>query len=254
MSYFVTLGIVLFAYVNVWFIVSLIKKRNDVADIAWGIGFVVLTWTSFFISGESGQRGVLVGILVCVWGLRLAFHIHTRNAGKSEDYRYAAWRKAWGDRFFVRSYGQVFLLQGLLLFVVALPILVINKREGPAIGLLDVAGVAVWLFGFVFETVGDAQLARFIADPANKGRLIQSGLWRYTRHPNYFGEVTLWWGLWLIALSVPFGWLAVIGPITITFLILKVSGIPMLEDKMEKNPDFAEYKERTSEFFPWFAK
>jgi len=254
MSYFVTLGIVLFAYINLWFIISLIKKRNDVADIAWGIGFVVLTWTSFFISGESGQRGVLVGILVSVWGLRLAWHIHTRNAGKAEDYRYAAWRKAWGKWFLLRSYGQVFLLQCLLLFVVALPILLINKSAGPAIGLLDVVGVAVWLFGFIFETVGDAQLAKFIADPTNKGRLIQSGLWRYTRHPNYFGEVTLWWGVWLIALSVPFGWLAVIGPITITFLILKVSGIPMLEDKMEKNPDFAEYKERTSGFFPWFAK
>jgi steroid 5-alpha reductase family enzyme len=250
MNYFVNLGIVLFAYLNVWFIISLIKKRNDVADIAWGIGFVILAWTSFVISGESGSRGILVGALVSIWGLRLALHIHIRNTGRAEDYRYAAWREAWGEWFYLRSYAQIYLLQGILLFVVALPILLINKSAGSAIGLLDVAGVAIWLFGFVFETVGDAQLLKFMHEPANKGRLMQSGLWRYTRHPNYFGEVTQWWGIWLIALSVPNGWITVIGPLTITILILKVSGIPMLERKMEKNPEFAEYKLGTSAFFP----
>ena len=250
MSYFVTLALVLFAYMSLWFVASLLKKRNDVADVAWGLGFVLMTWASFFLSGDSGTRGILVGALVSIWGLRLAWHIHTRNKGKAEDYRYQAWRKEWGKWFYIRSYFQVYLLQGVFLFLIVLPVLLINKSAGAQLGILDFVGVAVWLVGFYFEAVGDAQLARFIKNPANKGRLMQSGLWAYTRHPNYFGEVMQWWGIWLVALSVPSGWLSIIGPITITFLILKVSGIPMLEKKMEENPDFAEYKRKTSVFIP----
>jgi len=250
MSYYLTLVLILFAYMSLWFVFSLLKKRNDVADVAWGGGFVLMTWASYFISDSSGIRGVLVGILVSVWGLRLAWHIHTRNMGKQEDYRYLAWRKEWGKWFYIRSFFQVYLLQGTFLFLISLPVLLINKDSGDGLGLLDIFGIAVWLFGFYFESVGDAQLARFIKNPANKGKLMQSGLWAYTRHPNYFGEVAQWWGIWLLALSVPNGWLGIIGPITITFLILKVSGIPMLEKKMEENPEFAEYKRRVSVFIP----
>jgi steroid 5-alpha reductase family enzyme len=250
MNYFAALAIVLFVYVNLWFAVSLVKKRNDVADIAWGLGFTLLAWTAFFISDDAGTRALLVGILVTVWGLRLALHIGKRNAGKPEDYRYAAWRAAWGKWSYLRSYLQVYLLQGFLLYVVALPVLFVNRGEGKELGLSDLAGALVWLVGFLFEAVGDAQLAKFSGDPANKGKLMRSGLWRYTRHPNYFGEVTQWWGIWLIALSAPHGWMSVIGPLTITLLILKVSGIPMLERKMEQNPEFAEYKLTTSAFFP----
>jgi steroid 5-alpha reductase family enzyme len=233
-----------------WFLVSLIKKRNDVADVAWGLGFVLMTWVSFFISADSGTRGLLVGTLVSIWGLRLAWHIHARNKGKAEDYRYLAWRNEWGKWFYIRSYLQVYLLQGLFLFLIVSPVLVVNKNAGSSLSILDIVAVAVWLTGFYFESVGDAQLARFIKDPANKGKLMQSGLWAYTRHPNYFGEVTQWWGIWLFALSLPNGWMSVVGPLTITFLILKVSGIPLLEKKMEENPDFAEYKRRTSVFIP----
>lgn len=250
MNYYLTLGVVLFVYMTLWFVVSLIKKRNDVADTAWGLGFVLLAWTSFFLSDDSGMRGILVGALVSIWGLRLAWHIHRRNKGKAEDYRYLAWRQEWGNWFYPRSYLQVYLLQGALLFLIVLPVLMINKNAGSALGLLDLVGALVWLVGFYFESVGDAQLARFIKDPANKGKLMQSGLWAYTRHPNYFGEVTQWWGIWLIALSVPNGAFAIIGPLTITFLILKVSGIPMLEKKMSEHPDFAEYKRRVSMFVP----
>lgn len=235
---------------SLWFVVSLIKKRNDVADIAWGLGFVLLASVSYFISEASGVRGILVGILVSIWGLRLAWHIHARNKGKAEDYRYLAWRKEWGKWFYIRSYFQVYLLQGALLFLIILPVLIINKSIGGGLGLLDVFGFVVWIIGFYFESVGDAQLARFIKDPSSKGKIMQSGLWAYTRHPNYFGEVTQWWGIWLIALSVPNGWLGIIGPVTITFLILKVSGIPMLEKKMKENPEFADYKQRVSVFIP----
>ena len=241
---------VLFVYMTTWFVVSLIKKRNDVADVAWGMGFVLLAWTSFFLSDDAGLRGLIVSVLVSIWGVRLAWHIHTRNKGKAEDYRYLAWRTEWGKWFYPRSYVQVYLLQGILLFLVAFPVLLINQNGEVALRWLDFVGIAIWLFGFCFEVVGDAQLRRFIANPANKGKLMQNGLWAYTRHPNYFGEVTQWWGVWLLALSVPNGWLGVIGPLTISFLILKISGVPMLEKKMAENPEFAEYKRRVSMFFP----
>lgn len=254
MSYYLTLILVLFVYMSLWFVVSLIKERNDVADVAWGLGFVLMAWTSFFLSGDSGTRGLLVGILVSIWGLRLAWHIHRRNKGKAEDYRYLAWRKQWGTWFYPCSYVQVYLLQGMFLFLIVMPVLLINKSAETVLGILDILGVAVWLFGFYFESVGDAQLVRFIKNPDNKGKLMQSGLWAYTRHPNYFGEVTQWWGIWLVALSVPSGVFAIIGPLTITFLILKVSGIPMLEKKMADHPDFAEYKHRVSMFFPLLPK
>jgi len=250
MSYYLTLILLLFVYMNLWFVFSVIKKRNDVADVAWGLGFVIIVWTSFFLSGLSGTRGLLVCILVSVWGLRLAWHIYRRNKNKTEDYRYLSWRKEWGKWFYVRSYLQVYLLQGFLLFLVVLPVLIINMSSNSAICWLDFVGLTIWLIGFYFESVGDAQLARFIKNPMNKGKIMQSGLWAYTRHPNYFGEVTQWWGLWLIALTVPVGWFGVVGPVTITFLILKVSGIPMLEKKMEENTGFADYKRRVSKFIP----
>ena len=250
MSYFVTLGIILFLYMNFWFVVSLLMKRNDVADVAWGLGFVLLAWVSLFISETNSILGIIVTLFVTVWGLRLAWHVHSRNKGKTEDYRYLAWRKQWGKWFYMRSYAQVYMLQGTLLFLIALPVLVINNNLGGDVNILAMLGIVVWIIGFFFEVVGDSQLARFIKNKDNQGKLMTTGLWRYTRHPNYFGEVTLWWGIWLIALSVSGGWLGIIGPITITFLILKVSGIPMLEKKMEENPDFAEYKSKTSVFIP----
>lgn len=252
MNYYITLSLILFTYMNLWFVISCIKKRNDVADVAWGLGFVLMTWWSFFLSSTSDARGLLVGILVSIWGLRLAWHIHNRHKGRPEDYRYFTWRTEWGKWFYLRSYLQVYILQGILLFVIVLPVLLMNNNTGASLGWLDITGVTVWLFGFYFEAVGDAQLARFVKDPAHKGKLMQSGLWVYTRHPNYFGEVVQWWGIWLIAISSLglSGWFSIIGPLTITFLILKVSGIPMLEKKMEKNPEFIEYKRKVSIFFP----
>lgn len=254
MNYYLTVALSIFVYMSLWFGISLIKKRNDVADEAWGLGFVCLAWVSFIISDTSGPRGLLVGILVSVWGLRLAWHIHARHKGKPEDYRYRAWREQWGKWFYLRSYAQVYLFQGVLLLLVVMPVLIINYSVGPALGWLDFIGGAVWLVGFLFESVGDAQLSRFVKNPVNKGKLMQSGLWRNSRHPNYFGEVTLWWGIWLIALSAPFGLLGIIGPLTITILILKVSGIAMLEKKMAKKPEFASYKQQTSKFIPWPKK
>lgn len=241
---------ILFVFVNIWFVISLITKRNDVADIAWGLGFILLTWCSFFIAAKYGTRGILTGLLISIWGIRLAWHIHTRNKGKDEDYRYLAWRKQWGKWFLLRSYFQVFILQGFFLYLIISPVLRINKSEDTPLIWLDILGLTIWLIGFYFEAVGDAQLVRFKKNAANKGKLLQDGLWAYTRHPNYFGEVVQWWGIGIIAVSVKDGWMGMIGPLTITFLILKVSGIPMLEKNMESHPDFKNYKEKTNAFFP----
>lgn len=250
MSYYLVLAITLCAFVHVWFILSLIAKRNDVADIAWGLGFILLTWTSFFIADIKGTRSVITALLVSVWGIRLAWHIHARNKGKGEDYRYLAWRNEWGKWFLVRSYFQVFILQGAFLYIIVLPVLLINKSVDTPIIWLDMLGIAIWMIGFYFEAVGDAQLIRFKNNPNNKGKLLQEGLWSLTRHPNYFGEVVQWWGIGIIALAVQGGWMGIIGPITITYLIIKVSGIPMLESNMKSHPDFEKYSQQTNVFFP----
>jgi len=250
MSYFLLLVLVLFLHINFWFIISLIKKRNDIADTAWGLGFVLLAWVSFFKAGYKNPIGFLISSLVTIWGLRLSWHIYNRNKQKTEDSRYLGWRKAWGDWFYLRSYAQIYLLQGCFLYCIALSVLVINNSPKLSMDILTLCGLGIWALGFLCEAISDWQLAQFINDPNNKGRLMTSGLWAYSRHPNYFGEVTQWWGIWVVTLQTPHAWLAIISPLTITFLILKISGIPLLEKSMEGHPDFPAYKKRVSMFIP----
>lgn len=248
MSLFVIAGILLFIYMSGWFVISLLKKRNDVADIAWGIGFILLAWFSYFYAGHSGIRGLAGCIMVSIWGIRLSGYIFQRNRGKSEDFRYQAWRNAWGNLFYIRSYFQVYLLQGLFLYLISLPILFINGSVATPFTFTDYAGILIWVTGFLIEAIADAQLAKFIRLPLNKGKIMQTGLWQYSRHPNYFGEVVLWWGIGITGLGVPGGWIGLAGSLTITLLILFVSGVPMLEKKYEGREDFEEYKKRTSRF------
>lgn len=250
-----------FVYMNLWFVASLLRRRADIVDVAWGGGFMVIALGVFAMRlwlGDTGPwlgRPLLVLGLVLLWGGRLAWHIGRRNlAKKEEDFRYRQWREEWGKTFVWRSYLQVFLLQGFILLAVSGSVLLIEAFPQGPLGWLDGLGLLLWGLGFGFEAVGDAQLAQFKQDPANKGKIIQSGLWRYTRHPNYFGEVTLWWGLYLLALSVPYGAWSILAPLTISFFILKVSGIPMLEAKYAGRPDFEAYKARTNAFFPWFPR
>ncbi len=251
MSIYFLLGVILFFYMCFWYFIAILKKRNDVADIAWGLGFVLLVWISFYFSGFS-LIALIVNIFVTIWGVRLATHIYLRNRNKGEDPRYLVWRQEW-KYFYLRSFFQVFMLQGLL-FLIVYPVIYINTNAGINFNYSYLFGILVWIFGFVFESVGDKQLANFIKDPNNKGLIMDKGLWRYTRHPNYFGEVTMWWGIFLVALFLPNGIYTIFGPLTITFLILFVSGVPMLEKKYEGNLDFEDYKKRTSRFIPWFPK
>jgi steroid 5-alpha reductase family enzyme len=241
---------VIMAYMAVWFCLGQALRRNDVADIAWGIGFIVTAVSAMVFTENVTPRGLLITCIVVLWGVRLSSHVFLRNLGKQEDPRYRKWRKDWGKHAVIRAFFQVFLLQGVLIIIISLPVTIAITAERSPLSLLDILGVCIWFVGFAFETVGDCQLMRYKRNPANQGKIMTQGLWRYTRHPNYFGEVALWWGVYLIAVSVPLGWATILGPITITCLILKVSGIPLLEERYKDNPEFQMYKRRTSAFFP----
>lgn len=254
-------------FMSLFYLYSLVIRRADIADSIWGIGFIGVAWLNVYFFSMT-PRSVLLAALVTLWGLRLATHVFMRNHAKTkgeahakgEDFRYVKWREEWGRTFWWRSYLQIFLLQGVLMWLICMPIMLAAADSEGAISWLTVIGVLTWVKGFVYEALGDYQLSRFIANPANKGKIMTQGLWSLTRHPNYFGEVTQWWGIYIVALPASvalWGWLSVvalIGPLTITFLILKVSGIPMLEKKYEGNADFEAYKKRTNAFFPWFPK
>lgn len=243
-----------FAFMSLVFVLAWIKKDNSIVDIAWGIGFMMVSVLTYALQPVVTARHILITVLIILWGTRLAAHIAIRKKGKAEDFRYAKWRKEWGKWFYIRSYFQIYMLQGILLLIIAYPVMLINHSERRGIGFFDILGTILWLTGFFFEAVGDFQLSRFKTKPENKGKIITHGLWKYTRHPNYFGETAMWWGIFLIALSVKNGWTAIVSPLAITFLLLKVSGIPMLEKKYAGNREFERYAEKTNAFFPWFPK
>lgn len=242
-------ALLIFTYVTLWFIVSLIKKRNDVADIAWGLGFIVIC-LGLLVTQPLTPISALVYGLVTLWGVRLAVHIGLRSTGKAEDFRYKKWREEWGKYFLIRSYLQVYILQGFFMLLIALPIVIAGIAPPQYIGTFTVIGGVIWSIGFAFEAIGDYQLSVFIKNKRDKNDIMQTGLWRYTRHPNYFGEVLLWWGIFIITLPLQNGFWGIISPLTITFLLLYVSGIPMLEAKYKGNAAFEAYKRRTSAFFP----
>ncbi|MEE4253588.1 MAG: DUF1295 domain-containing protein [Desulfuromusa sp.] len=255
MNLFLLSGFLLFCFMTTVFLLAMKLQDNSIVDIAYGLGFVLIGWSTYLLYGSGQPRQLLLLLLVSVWGLRLATHIGLRKRSEQgEDSRYRQWRESWGKTFVWRSFLQIFMLQGTIIFLVSLPILLVINRPGGELGALDLLGLLIWLIGFIFEAIGDWQLLRFKQNSTNRGKIIQTGLWRYTRHPNYFGEATLWWGIMMIALNSPGGWLAVISPLLINFLLLKVSGIPMLESKYQGNAEFAAYKNRTNAFFPWMPK
>lgn len=235
-------------YMLGWFLVALIVKRFDIVDIAWGLGFILVAWTMYLRLPAPAPSYLLVCILTTLWGVRLSGHIFFRNRAKQEDFRYAHWRREWGKWANLRALFQVFLLQGVCMFIISFATLTI-ALTGPIIDMFTYAGVIVWAIGFFFESVGDFQLGQFLQTNTN-GAVMQSGLWQYTRHPNYFGEVAQWWGIWIQSIGPTIAVLGIISPITITILILGVSGIPMLEKKYEGNPSYQAYKKRVSAFFP----
>lgn len=250
MDLILELALVIFVYMIALFLLAWAVEDNSIVDIAWGPGFVLVAWLSMLWGTGALTRPVIVTSLVTVWGARLAAHIFFRNRGEGEDFRYAAWREEW-SWFRLRSFFQVFMLQGFFMLVIAWEVILVNTRSGPGLTWLDGVGGMVWLTGFIFQAVGDAQLTRFKADPSSEGAILDKGLWRYTRHPNYFGEAVMWWGLFLFALNVPGGWMGVVSPLVITGLLLRVSGVTMLEkDIGDRRPGYRDYVQRTSAFFP----
>lgn len=236
------------------FLLALRRRDNGIVDVTYGLAFALAASASFALSPRHHPRQVLLLVLVSIWGLRLAAHLTGRKRGQPEDFRYRAWRESWGRFFLLRSLLQIYLLQGAVILVVLTPVLLVQRDPGGDLGWLDLAGAAVWAFGFLFEAVADAQLLAFKREPSHRGRFIRHGLWRLSRHPNYFGEAVLWWGVFLIGLSAPGGALGVVGPLTIGLLLLFVSGIPMLERKWAGDPEFEAYRRATSAFVPWFPK
>jgi steroid 5-alpha reductase family enzyme len=252
--YLTVLGLILALMVLLW-LLSLRLSNSSIVDIFWGTGFVITSWVSFALTpGGFLPRKLLICTLVTVWGLRLSIHILLRNWGKPEDFRYQKWRKEAGGQWWWRSFFKVFLLQGVLLWLISAPLLAAQLvPQAAAWPYLDIFGALVWLAGFFFEAAGDFQLARFKANPANRGKVLDHGVWRYTRHPNYFGDSAQWWGFFLVAASAG-GWWTVFSPILMTFFLLQVSGVALLEKTLETRPGYSDYIARTSAFFPWFPR
>jgi len=235
---------------TVLWVFSVARRDASIVDPWWSMAFLLVTGNTIGRTGLTPAKGLLL-LMVAAWAVRLWLHLLLRSRGKPEDPRYAAFRQRFGpERYWWVSFFQVFVLQGLLVLVISAPLQLAGSARPPDdIGLLDLAGLAVFLVGVVIEIVADAQLQAFRKDPARRGAVLDTGLWRYSRHPNYFGEAVLWWGFWLCALSEPWGWASVLGPALMTYLLLKVSGVAMLDAHLVgTKPGYAEYIRRTSAF------
>lgn len=242
-------GVLLFSYMSLWSLAAIAKKRADFADIAWGPGFMLVAWTSLIL-GQTTVDGLIVNILVTAWAIRLAFHIYLRNRKRDEDFRYQTLKLKWGKNFNFKLFTEVFLLQGCILYVVALPIIWIHTHPQVLPKQILWIALPLWLIGFLLETIADLQLTFFKKDPSNKGKLLTVGLWGYVRHPNYLGELMQWWAIWFMAAFLPFGWALVISPLLLTFLIVNVSGVKPLEEKFQKHTEFKMYLENTPSLIP----
>ncbi len=255
---------VLLVSLFVLWLISLKTRDASIIDIFWGFGFVLVALVCLFLAPEHTPYIMLLAALPILWGLRLTLYLAKRNLGHGEDYRYVAMRErsglsemAWRKRAFF----SIFLGQGFLILIISAPIWVATATGLETdIGTLAIVGAVIWLTGFLFEAIGDAQLAAFKrkhADydgPYADKPVLDTGLWKYTRHPNYFGNSLIWWGIWLVACAAPAGWVTVFSPIIMTILLVRVSGKDLLERKMKTRKAYADYVRRTSGFIPWFPK
>jgi len=261
-------ALALFIYILVAFLVGTIKKNNAIMDIFYGPAYFVVAFTSLYFYSVLNEtfliRQLIVTVLVLLWAIRLSTYVFIRNRGKPEDRRYAAMRERWkksGKSVALKSLTKIYLFQGLVVFIVVFSVLWINIIESPQVdNLLDFTGLTlwigtlIWIIGFYFETVGDYQLYKFLNNPNRTKKVMDEGLWKYTQHPNYFGETTMWWGIFVIALGVHWGFITIFAPAYITFQIINVSGVRLLNKIHEGDDEFSEYKRRTSTFIPWFHK
>ncbi len=240
---------------TILWLISIKIKNVSIVDLFWGFGFVVASVVYFLTTEGTEIRKILIMTMVSIWGLRLSIYLAWRNLGKGEDFRYQKFRKDFGEnRYWWYSFFSVFLLQGVLMWLISAPLLGAQFYAGSEPGILDFIGVAIWVTGFVFEAGGDFQLARFKANPSNKGKVLDTGFWRYTRHPNYFGDAAVWFGYGLICLSAG-SYIPILGSVLMTALIIKVSGVALLEKTLkDTKPAYKEYVRKTNAFIPWFPK
>jgi steroid 5-alpha reductase family enzyme len=253
--YFQAFLVIMFLMTLLWML-SVLLKNVSIVDLFWGLGFVVTSTFYFFKTGGVEPRKIIISVMVFVWGCRLSGYLAWRNIGKGEDFRYTQFRKKYGEtRYWWISFFQTFLLQGVLMWLISAPLLGAQffGKNNP-MGVLDFIGIGLWIIGLSFEAGSDLQLSRFKADTKNKGKVLNKGFWRYTRHPNYFGDSAVWWGYGFICLSAG-SYFPVLGSVLMTALIIKVSGVALLEKSLkEQKPDYKEYIENTSAFLPWFPK
>lgn len=247
---------VIFILVTILWFISVLIKNASIVDLFWGMGFVISNLVYFYLHGEVFSRNMILLVLVSIWGLRLSGYLAIRNIGKGEDFRYQEFRRKYGaNRYWWVSYFQTFLLQGVLIMIVSLPLLAAqyNTTSNNLIWL-DYVAIVFYIIGLTFEAGGDYQLAKFKKNPANKGKVLNTGLWKYTRHPNYFGDSAVWWSFGLFSIAAGNYW-AFIGSIIMTLLLIKVSGVALLEKTLKSNkPQYAEYIKNTNSFLPWFPK
>ena len=256
MTLFFQASLLIWILVTLLWMWSVIIKNVSIVDFFWGFAFVVVNAFYVFMSGELSERKILILILVSIWGLRLSIYLAIRNIGKEEDFRYQEFRRNYGvKRYWWFSYFQTFLLQGILIMIVSLSLLGIsNNNQSGKLNIIDYLGILIWLIGFTFEAGGDFQLSRFKKDSKNKGKVLNTGFWKYTRHPNYFGDSAVWWAYALFSIAAGSYW-QIIGSILMTLLIIKVSGVALLEKTLNKSkPQYEDYIQKTSSFFPWFPK
>jgi len=260
--YLVNAGLVLGLMLLIW-AVSVLLRNVSIVDLVWGLGFVAIAWATLSVRWHresptqlfESPSVWLLPLCTTVWGVRLSGYLAWRNHGQGEDKRYAAMRERRREAFWWRSLYVVFLLQGVVMWIVSLPIQVGIGQAQPGWSLLHLLGIAMWALGLTFETLGDWQLARFKQDPDNRGRVLDRGLWRYTRHPNYFGDFCVWWGLYSLAAANGVAVWTVFSPAVMTLLLMRVSGVSLLEKSLSREkPDYAEYVRRTNAFFPWFPQ
>jgi len=247
---------VLLTLMAVLWAVSVFVKDASIVDSVWGLTFFVQALTFTVVASDISIRSGIVLGLVGLWSVRLSWHIFSRNHGNGEDYRYKAMREEHGtSKFWWYSFFSVFMLQGVLSIIVAAPLLFVISDSGSEFAMLDVIACILFAVGFYFEAIGDLQLLRFKKDPANKGKLLTTGLWSLTRHPNYFGDIVMWWSLFIFALSADAGWISFYGPLVMTLFIYNISGVKLLEkDLIKKKPDYEEYIKSTPAFVPKISK
>lgn len=250
-------ALVIFIYMSLWALWSIWKKRSDMADQAWGLGFVLVAILQFLFSGSRGNLLIIL-FLVSIWGWRLFWHINRRQIKSEEDPRYQYLVDKKKSRF-REVYLKVFMLQGLFMLIVSMPITVAGFYGSgwERFGWVNILGLGGWIVGFLFESIADKQLKDFLSDSKNKGKIMTRGLWNYSRHPNYFGEIVMWWSIFILSYPGELNpiWLsAIVGPLLITYLIVFVSGIPLVESRYLEREDYKKYAINTSVLIPWFKK